>query len=91
MRSVLDHLVLAGASLQRGAPPLQRVLGTELAGGGQHARMGTHNRLLRVGEGVYLNLLGLPCRCAPAAVPRLTAHLRTPSGPRTLRSTEPIQ
>ncbi len=38
-----------------------------------------------------LALLGLPYRCSPAAVPRLTAHLRTPGGPRTLHSTEPIR
>lgn len=38
-----------------------------------------------------LDLLGLPYRCAAAPVPRLTAHLRTPGGPRTLHSTEPIR
>ena len=38
-----------------------------------------------------LDLLGLPQRCAQGPVPCITAHLRTPSGTRTLRSTEPIR
>jgi hypothetical protein len=37
-----------------------------------------------------LELLGLPVRCSEAPAPRMTAHLRTPAGKRSLRSTEPI-
>ena len=37
-----------------------------------------------------LDALGLTGRCSPGPVPRLTAHLRTPHGPRTLRSDEPL-
>jgi len=37
-----------------------------------------------------LDALGLTGRCSPGPVPRLTAHLRTPHGPRTLRSHEPL-
>jgi hypothetical protein len=38
-----------------------------------------------------LDLLGLDVRCTQADLPRIVAHLATPAGPRTLRSTEPIR
>lgn len=38
-----------------------------------------------------LELLGLPHRCAAGPVPRITAHLRTPAGPTTLRSSDPVR
>ena len=211
---LVDHLTIASTSLEAGARDVERALGVSLLEGGKHPRMGTHNRLLRLGDQVYLeliaidpvgsppgrprwfgldapatrsqlapgprllhwvvrrestglpalpfapgpwepfergpfrwrltvrddgslpadgivpslicwdgpahpaahlpdsgctlealelehpraaevqdqlNALGLPHRCAPGPVPRLTAHLRTPGGPRTLRSTEPVR
>jgi len=38
-----------------------------------------------------LDLLGLDVRCTRSSLPRIVAHLGTPSGLRTLRSTEPIR
>jgi hypothetical protein len=84
MSAWVDHLAVAASSLD--ASTLERVLGVPLAGGGKHDRMGTHNRLLRLG-----NLLGLAFRCAPASLPRITARFRTPAGQRTLLSSEPIR
>jgi hypothetical protein len=114
--SILDHVVIAAGDVAAGAPAVERVLGVPLAGGGKHDRMGTHNRLLRLGSDAYpeliaidpegtppdrprwasdvqrqLDLLGLAFRCAPASLPRITARFRTPVGPRTLRSSEPIR
>ncbi len=211
---ILDHLVVSADALETGSPILERALDAPLVGGGKHVRMGTHNRLLRLGADAYLEviavdpeatrpghprwfaldepathalvangprlvhwvarvestvlpqlpfdvgvwesfqrgdlswkltvrgdgalpadgvvpslicwsgaahpsgrlpdagvtlealelehpravdvqrqleLLGLPFRCAAAPIPRLTAHLRTPAGPRTFHSTEPIR
>ena len=57
MSAALDHLAVAASSLDASA--LERVLGVPLAGGGKHARMGTHNRLLRLGSDAYLELIAI--------------------------------
>jgi catechol 2,3-dioxygenase-like lactoylglutathione lyase family enzyme len=53
----LDHVVLACADLERGAAWLEKALGVPLAPGGQHTGFGTHNRLLQLGGGVYMELI----------------------------------
>jgi hypothetical protein len=61
-----DHLVLAARDLDAGAAWLERRLGVALAAGGRHDRMGTHNRLLRLGETFYLELIAIdPTAPAP--------------------------
>lgn len=53
----LDHLVVACLDLDRGEAWLRERLGVPLAPGGQHLAWGTHNRLLQLGGGVYLELI----------------------------------
>jgi hypothetical protein len=60
-----DHLVLAARDLDAGAAWLEQHLGVALAAGGKHTRMGTHNRLLGLGDNFYLELIAID----PAAVP----------------------
>ena len=60
-----DHLVLAARDLDAGAVWLEQHLGVALAAGGKHLRMGTHNRLLGLGDNFYLELIAVD----PAAVP----------------------
>jgi hypothetical protein len=67
---ILDHLVVATEALKTGSPVLERALEVTLTGGGQHARMGTHNRLLRVGEGAYLELIAVDPEGTPPTHPR---------------------
>ena len=55
--AALDHLVVAGETLDTSR--LSAVLGAALSGGGQHGRMGTHNRLLGLGAGAYLELIAI--------------------------------
>jgi len=55
--SSLDHLVVACQTLDEGAMCLNATLGVEAQPGGVHSRMGTHNRLLRLGPRQYLELL----------------------------------
>lgn len=57
--AVADHLVLATRDLEQGAAWLEDRLGVSLAVGGRHERMGTHNRLLGLGEGFYLELIAI--------------------------------
>jgi hypothetical protein len=58
--TALDHLVVAGETLDTSG--LDAVLGVALSGGGKHARMGTHNRLLRLGADAYLELIAIDPR-----------------------------
>jgi hypothetical protein len=55
----LDHLVVAAESLDTAAVVVERFLGVPLSLGGKHARMGTHNRLLRLGSDAYLELIAV--------------------------------
>ncbi|MDZ7653535.1 MAG: VOC family protein [Burkholderiaceae bacterium] len=67
MRSEIDHLVVACADLDQGSAWAQETLGADPVPGGKHATMGTHNRLLKLGPRVYLELIAIdPDAPAPA-------------------------
>ncbi len=55
----LDHLVIAARSLEEGAAYVEAVLGARLSRGGKHPHMGTHNLLLSLGPGVYLEVIAI--------------------------------
>ncbi|MDO9403166.1 MAG: VOC family protein [Polaromonas sp.] len=65
----IDHLVVAAASLDAGVDWCEQTLGVTPGTGGEHALMGTHNRLLKcAGPGfasTYLEIIairpGAPC------------------------------
>lgn len=63
-RSTLDHLVIVSPTLASGAQLVEQRLGVQLQPGGQHARMSTHNLLLRLGEHFYLEVIA-PDHTAP--------------------------
>jgi len=56
-RSRIDHLVITAPSLEAGTCYLRNLLGVEPVPGGIHPRMGTHNRLLKLGESCYLEVI----------------------------------
>lgn len=62
----LDHLAVSSATLSEGVASVEEALGVSLAGGGEHPLMGTHNRLLGLGD-VYLEVISVnPDAPAPA-------------------------
>ena len=65
-----DHLVLAACDLRAGTAWLEDRLGVKLAPGGRHVRMGTHNSLLRLAEGFYLELIAIDPDAPPPGRPR---------------------
>ncbi|HET9651325.1 MAG TPA: VOC family protein [Usitatibacter sp.] len=56
---LLDHLVVAAVTLDEGAAWLESRLGVPVSPGGRHDAMGTHNRLLSLGPGRYLELIAI--------------------------------
>ncbi|MEY4710597.1 MAG: hypothetical protein RIS88_47 [Pseudomonadota bacterium] len=70
-RARVDHLVVMAASIEEGVAWSEAVLGVTPAPGGQHAFMGTHNRLLHIAsagyERAYLEIIAIdPQAPAPA-------------------------
>ncbi|QJI39569.1 VOC family protein [Pseudomonas sp. ADAK2] len=59
MKSTLDHLAIVAPDLDTGCAFVSRALGVELQPGGAHPRMGTHNRLLRLGADIYLEVIAI--------------------------------
>lgn len=53
----LDHIAVTCADLDRGANWLCEALGVPLLAGGQHPRFGTHNKLLGLADGLYLEVI----------------------------------
>lgn len=53
-----DHVAVAAASLAEGVEWVETALGCSLAAGGQHPLMGTHNRLLGLGD-LYLEVIAI--------------------------------
>lgn len=61
----LDHLAVVAGRLEDGVAAVERLFGVPMAGGGKHAVMGTHNRLLGLGD-LYLEVIAVdPAAPAP--------------------------
>jgi hypothetical protein len=65
-----DHLVIASRTLQEGVDWAERRLGVEMGNGGKHELMGTHNRLLALGTGRFLEVLAIDPDARPPERPR---------------------
>lgn len=65
----LDHLAMSATTLQEGVAAVEDALGVALAGGGKHAHMSTHNRLLALGD-IYLEVIARDPAAPTPAWPR---------------------
>jgi len=70
MHLILDHIAIAGETLEAAAAHVEAVLGVPLQAGGVHVEMGTHNRLLSLGPGVYLEAIAVNPDAAHPERPR---------------------
>ena len=55
----LDHIAVAGATLDAAAAHVEEALGVAMQPGGVHATFGTHNRLLGLADGLYLEAIAV--------------------------------
>jgi hypothetical protein len=53
----LDHIVVAALTLEQGVKYVKDCLGAEPYGGGRHLQQGTHNKVMRLGDEVYLEVI----------------------------------
>ena len=61
----LDHLVVAAATLAEGVAWVEERLGVTMGPGGKHAAMGTHNRLIALGPGRFLEVIAIDPEAPP--------------------------
>jgi Glyoxalase-like domain len=66
---IFDHLAVTAVTLEEGVAAVEAALGVALSGGGQHPHMGTHNRLLGLGD-VYLEVIAADPAATRPAWPR---------------------
>ncbi|MFM0035192.1 VOC family protein [Paraburkholderia strydomiana] len=74
----LDHLVISARTLDEGTQYVADTLGVAPAGGGAHPLMRTHNRLLNLWGGVYLEVIAIDPHAAPAAASAASAASADP-------------
>ena len=55
----LDHIVFGSFTLEEGTEFIENTLQTKLSDIGYHKDMGTHNRVIRISERVYLEVIAI--------------------------------
>lgn len=66
----LDHIAMVGETLEEAAQAVETALGVAMQPGGQHARFATHNRLLGLADGLYLEAIAIDPGAPRPACPR---------------------
>lgn len=69
-RCQIDHITITAPTLEAGAEDVRKALGVSPQVGGEHARMGTHNLLLRLGDSLFLEVISPNPQASRPARPR---------------------
>lgn len=69
-QSFIDHLVITAPDLESGSDYVFQQLGVKPQPGGEHERMGTHNRLLKLGDSLYFEVIAINPQSLPVGRPR---------------------
>lgn len=67
---VLDHVAVAAETLSEGQAAVENALGVSLQPGGQHAHFATHNMLLGLEDGLYLEVIAADPAAPEPSYPR---------------------
>ncbi|MCY3769953.1 MAG: VOC family protein [Gammaproteobacteria bacterium] len=59
MPTRLDHIVIAARTLEQGAAYIHEKMGITIPDGGVHDMMGTFNKVMSLGHGVYLEVIAI--------------------------------
>ena len=65
-----DHLAIGAARLGEGIDFVEETLGVRMPLGGKHPVMHTHNAVMRLAEGLYLEVIAIDPEAGPALRPR---------------------
>ncbi len=57
MTNGIDHIIYASTTLEQGIEDIECILGIRPVPGGHHPQYGTHNALLSLGSGIYLEVI----------------------------------
>ncbi len=66
----LDHLAVAGATLEEAVAHVENALGVSMLPGGKHEKYGTHNNLLGLEGGLYLEAIAIDPQASDPGLPR---------------------
>ena len=70
IESRLDHIVIVASKLETGVDFCEKALGVTLMKGGEHVRVGTHNYLLNLEDGIYLEVIAVNPQSGATDCPR---------------------
>jgi hypothetical protein len=66
----LDHLSIIAPTLEEGVKHVRESLDIDIPFGRKHVDMGTHNHLLSLGEGAYLEIIAVDLQATAPSLPR---------------------
>lgn len=66
----VDHIVIVCAVLEEGVDFCEKTFGVKMSKGGEHGRVGTHNMLLGLDAGIYLEVIAINPNAGVTDCPR---------------------